>query len=64
MAHRVYGIGRRVSAITLNKNFVPSNLKITLAGSNPDIKIWNLAYDEEYNGLQRLAVFMEITTAE
>ena len=39
-------------------------MKIALASSNPDNKIWNSAYDEEYNGLQGLEVFTEITTAE
>ena len=64
MAHRVYGIGRHVSATNLNANLAPANLRIALAGSNPDKKIWNSAYDEEYDGLQGLEVFMEITTAE
>ena len=64
MAHQVYGIGRHVSATTLNTNFAPPNLKIALAGSSPDNKIWNSAYDEEYDGLQGLEVFKEITTAE
>ena len=48
MAHQVYTIGRHVSATTLNANFSPPNLKIALAGSNPDNKISNLAYNEEY----------------
>ena len=43
MAHRVYGIGRHVSATNLNANLAPANLKIALAGSNPDKKIWNSA---------------------
>ena len=64
MAHRVYGIGRHISATNLNSNFSPANLRIALAGSNPDNKIWYSAYDEEYDGLQGLEVFSEITTAE
>ena len=64
MAHRVYRIGRHVSATNLNSNFAPANLQIALAGSNPDSKIWNSAYDKEYDGLQGLKVFLEITTAE
>ena len=42
----------------------PPNLRIALAGSNPDNKKWNLLYDEEYDGLQGLKVFSEITTTE
>ena len=64
MAHRVYGIGRHVSATNLHKKFAPANLKIALAGNNLNNKIWNLAYDEECNGLQGLEVFTEITTAK
>ena len=64
MAHRVYGIGRHVSATNLNSSFAPANLRIALAGSNLDNKIWNSAYDEEYDGLQGLRVFSEITTAK
>ena len=64
MAHHVYGIGRHVSATNLNVNLAPANLKIALAGSNPDKKIWNSAYNEEYDGLQGLEVFTNITTAE
>ena len=64
MAHRVYCIGCHVSATNLNTKFAPPNLNIALAGSNPDKKILNLVYDEEYDGLQGLEVFTEITTAE
>ena len=64
MAHQVCGIRRDVSVTTLNMNFDPPNLKIALASSNLDNKIWNLVYDEEHNGLQGLEVFTEITTAE
>ena len=52
MAHRVYSIGHHVSATTLNANCAPPNLNIVLAGNNPNNKIWNLAYDDEYDGLQ------------
>ena len=64
MAHRVYGIGRHVSATNLNSNFAPMNLCTALAGSNHNNKIWNSAYDEEYDRLQGPKVFSEITTAE
>ena len=64
MAHRVYGIGRHVSATNLNTNFAPANLRIALAGSNLDNKAWNLVYDKEYEELQGLEVFTEITTSE
>ena len=64
MAHRVYGIGRHVSATNLNSYFAPANLRIALADSNPDNKIWKSAYNEEHDGLQGLEVFSEITTAE
>ena len=64
MVHRVYGIGCHVSATNLHKNFACANLKITLAGSNHGTKIWNSAYDEEYDGLQGLKIFTEITTAK
>ena len=64
MAHRIYGIGRHVSATDLHRNFTSTNLRIALAGNNPNNKIWNSAYDEEYDGLQGLKVFTEITTAE
>ena len=64
MAHRVDGIGRHVSATNLHRNFAPANLRIALAGNNPNNKIWNSAYDKEYGGLQGLEVITEITTAE
>ena len=64
MAHCVYGICCYVSATKLHKNFAPTNLKIALAGSNPDNSIRNSAYDEEYDGLQGLEVFTEVTTTE
>ena len=64
MAHRIYGIDCHVSATNLHTNFAPANLRIALAGSNPDNKKWNSTYNEEYDGLQGLKVFSEITTAE
>ena len=63
LAHRVHGIGRHVSATDLHANFSPTNLRVALAGNNPDNKVWNSAYDEDYDGLQGLEVFTEITTA-
>jgi len=51
LAHRVFGIGRHVSASNLHFKCAPANLRAALAGSNPDRKIWNDAYDEEYDGL-------------
>ena len=60
-AHRVFGTGRHVSATNLHFDCAPANLRTALAGSNPDQKIWNAAYDEEYNGLCGLDVFTEIT---
>ena len=60
-AHRVFGSGRHVSATNLHFDCAPANLRTALAGSNPDRKIWNAAYDEEYDGLRGLDVFTEIT---
>ena len=39
MAHQVYGIRCHVSVTTLDTNFASPNLKIALAGNNPDSKI-------------------------
>ena len=64
MAHCVYGVSCYISTTNLNSNFAPANLKIVLAGSNPDNKVCNLAYDEEYDGLQGIEVFTEIITVE
>ena len=64
MARRVYGIGHHVSATKLHTNFTPTNLRLTLAGNNLSNKIQNLAYDQEYDGLQGLGVFTEITTTK
>ena len=63
MAHRVYDIGRHISATNLHRNLAPVNLRIALAGNNPDNKIWNSAYNKEYDGLRGLKVFTKITTA-
>ena len=64
IAHRVYGSGRHVSATNLHTNCAPANLKIALAGSNPDNKVWRSSYNEEYDGLRNLEVFTEISVAE
>ena len=61
LAHRVFEIGQHVSASNLQFDCAPANLRTALAGSNPDQKIWNAAYDEEYDGLCDLDVFTEIT---
>ena len=50
-----------VSATNLNASFAPPNLKIALADNNPDKQTWRSSYDEEYNGLDNLNVFSEIT---
>ena len=60
---RVFGIGRHVSATGVhNTHFAPPNLNYALAGNNPDSNIWNKFYVEQYDGLDRLNVFTEITT--
>ena len=60
---RVFGIGRHVSAASLhNSSCAPANLQTALASHNPDRNIWNKSYNEEYNGLDNLEVFTEITT--
>ena len=38
MAHRVYSIGRHVSATNLHTKFTLANLRIALAGNNPNNK--------------------------
>ena len=64
-AKRVFGISRHVSATGLhNAYFEPANLKHALAGNNPDRDIWDKSYNEEYDGLNNLDVFMEITTEQ
>ena len=55
---------RHVSAAGLHRNFAPPNLRTALAQTNPDRDTWNAAYDEEYDGLDNLNVFTEITTEE
>ena len=62
MAHRVYGIGCHISATNLSSKFSPANWRVALASSNLDNKVWNSAYNEEYNSLQGLEVFTEIIT--
>ena len=64
-ARQVYGTGRHVSAVGLhNTTCVSANLRLALASNNPDNKIWNASYDEEYDGLDNLDVFNEITTEQ
>ena len=64
-AKQVFGIGRHISAKGLhNTHFAPANLKHALAGNNPNSKIWNNFYDEEYDGLDSLDVFSKITTEQ
>ena len=63
-ARRIFGCGRHVSATDLHNNYAPPNLKTAFASNNKDRKIWRDAYDEEYDGLNSLNVFTEITTKE
>ena len=59
-ARQVHGTGRHVSAVGLhNTTCVPANLRQALASNNPDNKIWNASYDEEYDGLDKFDVFTE-----
>ena len=51
-------------AANLNANFAPPNLKTALAGSNPDRKVWDASYNEEYDGLNGLNVFTEINAEQ
>ena len=61
MAHRMFGIGRHVSAVDLHdSSCAPHNLRTALAGNNPDRSVWNASYNEEYDGLNSLNVFTEI----
>ena len=48
----------------MNANIAPPNLKSALAGSNPDRKVWDASYNEEYDGLNGLNVFIEITAEQ
>ena len=62
-ARRVYRISRHVSVIGLHNTICAlANLRQALASNNPDNKIWNALYNKEYNGLDNLDVFTEITT--
>ena len=47
-----------------NTNVVPANLKSVLAGNNPDQKVWNASYNEDYDGLNGLKMFTKITTEQ
>ena len=38
MAHRIYGISCHISATNIHTKFAPANLRIALAGNNPDSK--------------------------
>ena len=64
MAHQVYDSGCHVSVTNFTTNFAPANLRIVLAGNNPNNKIWNLASNKEYEELQGPEVFTEIKTAK
>ena len=63
-ARRTFGSVRHVSAANLNQTLAPANLRIALASNNPDRLIWSDAYDEEYDNLNNLETFDEITTEE
>ena len=65
MAHRMFGIGRHVSAADLHdSSCAPHNLRTALAGNNPDRSVWNASYNEEYDGLNSLNVFTEINAEQ
>ena len=49
IARRIFGTGRHVSASNLNANIAPHNLKFALAGNNPNRKVWDASYNEEYD---------------
>ena len=54
-----------MSAVGLrNTTCAPANLQQALASNNPENEIWNAFYDEEYDGLDNLDVFTEITTEQ
>ena len=42
----------------------PTNLVTGLVGHNPDKKVWNDAYNEEFDGLKGLDTFVEINEEE
>ena len=48
----------------MNANIAPPNLKSALAGSNPDRKVSDASYNEEYDGLNGLNVFTKITAGQ
>lgn len=60
-ARRIFGNKRLVYAAHLHFDCAPANLRVALASSNPDRKIWDSAYNEEYDGLKDLDVFTKIT---
>ena len=47
-------------AANLNATILSLNMKSTLAGSNPDRKVWYASYDEEYDDLNVFNVFTKI----
>ena len=51
IARCIFGTGRHISATNLNANGAPVNLKFSLAGSNPDQKVWDASYNEVCDGL-------------
>jgi hypothetical protein len=53
----VEGVARIVSAKGLKNRIAPRNLREALSIHNPDRPIWIEAYQEEYEGLQRLNTF-------
>ena len=60
----IFGTGRHVSAANLNANFAPLNLKTALTGSNPNRRVWDASYNEEFDGLNGLNVFTEINAKQ
>ena len=64
VARRCCGIGRHVSAANLSSPLPPSNLIKGLSKDNSDAGVWNAAYNEEYDGLNGLDTFAEISEDE
>ena len=60
----ILGTGQHVSAMNLNAHIVPPNLKSALAGNNLDRKVWEVSYNNEYNGLNGLNMFTKITAEQ
>ena len=60
----IFDTGQHVLAANLNVNIALPNLKSALAGSNLDRKIWDTSYDKEYDGLNGLNLFTEITVEQ